>query len=90
MISGLMLNEVYRETIELYAQMKEEKIAPTELTYTHLLTACGKMRDIAMGKMIHEEIVNDNRVKMTEGLQVTICGHTYNSDHYNSVVQILA
>ncbi|KAE8685000.1 Pentatricopeptide repeat-containing protein [Hibiscus syriacus] len=53
MISGLVQNELYEESLELFIQMRSGSVCPNSLTYLSLLTACSGLQALTEGRQIH-------------------------------------
>ncbi|KAK8620771.1 hypothetical protein V6N13_067233 [Hibiscus sabdariffa] len=53
MISGLVQNELYEESLELFNQMRSGSVCPNSLTYLSSLTACSGLQALMEGRQIH-------------------------------------
>ncbi|KAK8651528.1 hypothetical protein V6N13_141128 [Hibiscus sabdariffa] len=53
MISGLVQNELYEESLELFNQMRSGSVCPNSLTYLSSLTACSGLQALTEGCQIH-------------------------------------
>ncbi|XP_038998900.1 LOW QUALITY PROTEIN: pentatricopeptide repeat-containing protein At3g05340-like [Hibiscus syriacus] len=52
-ISGLVQNEMYDESLELFNQMRSGSVCPNSLTYLSSLTACSGLKALMEGRQIH-------------------------------------
>ncbi|PIA42417.1 hypothetical protein AQUCO_02000102v1 [Aquilegia coerulea] len=57
MIQCFTSNAVYDNPIFHYRQMREFGIKPDNYTYPFVLKACGHLRDIGLGKVIHKDVI---------------------------------
>lgn len=53
MISGFINNSQPGKALEYFSQMLRESIEPTSITFIILITACGEMEDLNLGKQCH-------------------------------------
>ncbi|GFP87866.1 pentatricopeptide repeat-containing protein at2g42920 chloroplastic [Phtheirospermum japonicum] len=56
MISGYVRNGKWVEALDLFREMRAEKIKPSEFTLVSVLNACSKLGALEQGKWIHEYI----------------------------------
>ncbi|PIN00610.1 hypothetical protein CDL12_26885 [Handroanthus impetiginosus] len=56
MISGYVRNGKWIEALDLFRQMQEKKIRPSEFTLVSMMNACSKLGALEQGKWIHEYI----------------------------------
>ncbi|KAJ7526930.1 hypothetical protein O6H91_16G028000 [Diphasiastrum complanatum] len=59
MIVGYEQNELGKEALALYEQMKQEGVQPNIVTYVALLKACGSISALELGKHLHSEIIRN-------------------------------
>ncbi|KAL4340924.1 hypothetical protein GQ457_08G009690 [Hibiscus cannabinus] len=52
-ISGIVQNELYEESLELFNQMRSGSVCPNSLTYLSSLTACSGLQALTEGRQIH-------------------------------------
>jgi pentatricopeptide repeat protein len=60
LISGYIQHGVDIEAIQVLEQMLEECIQPNEVTYVCILKACTNLKDLAYGKSMHVNIVQES------------------------------
>lgn len=53
MISGLVQNELYEKSLELFNQMRSGPVCPNSLTYLSSLMACSGLQAVMGGRQIH-------------------------------------
>ncbi|XVF57443.1 hypothetical protein PTKIN_Ptkin06aG0205800 [Pterospermum kingtungense] len=53
MISGLVQNELYKESLELFNEMRLGSVCPNSLTYLSPLMACSGLQALKEGRQIH-------------------------------------
>ncbi|KAK6233114.1 hypothetical protein SCA6_003187 [Theobroma cacao] len=53
MISGLVQNELYEESLELFNEMRLGSVCPNSLTYLSSLMACSGLQALKEGRQIH-------------------------------------
>ncbi|XP_021281765.1 pentatricopeptide repeat-containing protein At3g05340 [Herrania umbratica] len=53
MISGLVQNELYEESLELFSEMRLGSVCPNSLTYLSSLMACSGLQALKEGRQIH-------------------------------------
>ncbi|KAJ7539790.1 hypothetical protein O6H91_11G109000 [Diphasiastrum complanatum] len=58
MIAGYAQQELGKEAIALYEQMKQEDVHPDIVTYVVLLKACASIAALEEGKQLHSHIIN--------------------------------
>ena len=58
LIAGYTQQGQRKEALDLFESMKSEGYSPDAVTFTCILKACGKTKNVQMGKQIHEEIIN--------------------------------
>ncbi|XP_050226738.1 pentatricopeptide repeat-containing protein At2g42920, chloroplastic [Mercurialis annua] len=59
MISGYVRNGRFFDALELFKQMQQEKIKPSEFTMVSLLNACASLGAIKQGEWIHDYIIKN-------------------------------
>lgn len=53
MISGLVRNELYKESLEFFVLMRSGTVCPNSLTYLSSLMACSGLQALSEGRQIH-------------------------------------
>jgi pentatricopeptide repeat protein len=56
MIQGYRQNENGKEALQLFEQMKEEGLQPSQVTYIIVLSACANLSALSLGRKIHSQI----------------------------------
>uniref|UniRef100_B9HD88 DYW domain-containing protein n=1 Tax=Populus trichocarpa TaxID=3694 RepID=B9HD88_POPTR len=57
MIHGLVLNDSFQESIEIYHSMRKEGLSPDSFTFPFLLKACARLLDSKLGIKLHGLVV---------------------------------
>ncbi|KAJ7205384.1 hypothetical protein O6H91_Y485300 [Diphasiastrum complanatum] len=57
MLAGYAPNELGKEALALYEQMKQEGMQPNNVTFVLLLKACANLAALEQGKQLHSEII---------------------------------
>jgi len=57
MIHGLVLNDSFQESIEIYHSMRKEGFSPDSFTFPFLLKACARLLDSKLGIKLHGLVV---------------------------------
>ncbi|KAJ7528462.1 hypothetical protein O6H91_15G005000 [Diphasiastrum complanatum] len=57
MIAGYAQNELGKEALALYEQMKQEGVQPANVTFVLLLKACASLAALEQGKQLHSDII---------------------------------
>uniref|UniRef100_A0A2K2A032 DYW domain-containing protein n=1 Tax=Populus trichocarpa TaxID=3694 RepID=A0A2K2A032_POPTR len=60
MIHGLVLNDSFQESIEIYHSMRKEGLSPDSFTFPFLLKACARLLDSKLGIKLHGLVVFDD------------------------------
>ncbi|MBA0867655.1 hypothetical protein Goshw_002514 [Gossypium schwendimanii] len=55
-ITGYNKTKQYNETSKLFDEMVKNGVVPSSVTLVSLLSACSKLRDLKIGKLVHEYI----------------------------------
>ncbi|KAH1055176.1 hypothetical protein J1N35_033241 [Gossypium stocksii] len=55
-ITGYNKTKQYNETSKLFDEMVKNGVVPSSVTLVSLLSACSKLRDLKVGKLVHEYI----------------------------------
>ncbi|KAJ7536751.1 hypothetical protein O6H91_12G081800 [Diphasiastrum complanatum] len=58
MIMGYVKCEMPRMALELYDQMRDEKIEPDAFTFSGVLNACSGLEALEYGKLVHEQVTS--------------------------------
>ncbi|KAF6167247.1 hypothetical protein GIB67_043108 [Kingdonia uniflora] len=62
MISGYNRSKRFEESRKLFNKMEREKVHPTPVTLVSMLSACAKLKDLEIGKKVHQ-YVKDGKIK---------------------------
>ncbi|KAJ7297946.1 hypothetical protein O6H91_10G005100 [Diphasiastrum complanatum] len=57
MIAGYAQNDLGKEALALFEQMKQEGVQPDNVTFVLLLKACASLAALKQGKQLHSEII---------------------------------
>jgi pentatricopeptide repeat protein len=57
MIRGLVLNDCFQESIEIYHSMRKEGLSPDSFTFPFVLKACARVLDSELGVKMHSLVV---------------------------------
>ncbi|XP_057831594.2 putative pentatricopeptide repeat-containing protein At2g01510 [Cryptomeria japonica] len=57
LIAGYTRNGLDQEALELYIQMQEARIEPTQFTFAGVLSACGSLYNLEQGRVIHAYVI---------------------------------
>ncbi|OWM87181.1 hypothetical protein CDL15_Pgr010213 [Punica granatum] len=63
MIAGYSQNNQPKEALELFQEMLESGLVPIENTLVCVLSACGQMGCLEMGRIIHDRYIKSNKVR---------------------------
>ena len=55
-IRGYVQNKRAKKALTLFKKMQEERIQPNEITFTVVLSICGHLRALSLGRKIHSQI----------------------------------
>lgn len=58
-ISGLVLHGQNYEALNIFHQMMHEGDKPDKVTYMSILKACANVVDLQLGRLIHDQIINE-------------------------------
>lgn len=61
MICGYSQSRYFEESIQLFLYMKENKFESDRLTMTSILRACGHLRDIDLGRSVHDYMIRGSQ-----------------------------
>ncbi|XP_011629220.2 putative pentatricopeptide repeat-containing protein At3g15930 [Amborella trichopoda] len=56
MISGYIKRKQFREAVDLFLEMERDNARPNSVTVVSALSACAKLKDLSIGKRIHNYI----------------------------------
>ncbi|XP_073008486.1 pentatricopeptide repeat-containing protein At2g22410, mitochondrial-like [Typha latifolia] len=56
MVNGYVKAERLKEAFEIFKQMEAEMVTPDEITMISLLSACGRLTDLQLGRSVHQFI----------------------------------
>ncbi|KAJ1278039.1 hypothetical protein BS78_04G049600 [Paspalum vaginatum] len=59
MISGLAIHSLNEDAFNLFRQMRESGMFPTESSYASMINSCAKLSSIPQGRQIHAQILKD-------------------------------
>ncbi|KAI9380633.1 hypothetical protein POPTR_016G128900v4 [Populus trichocarpa] len=84
MIRGLVLNDCFQESIEIYHSMRKEGLSPDSFTFPFVLKACARVLDSELGVKMHSLVVKagceaDAFVKISLINLYTKCGFIDNA-----------
>ncbi|MCO5570779.1 hypothetical protein L7F22_024507 [Adiantum nelumboides] len=57
MIAAFSHNDQSLNALELYTKMEEEGLKPDRAVYLCILKACGNLREVTQGRLVHEQII---------------------------------
>nr|KJB80983.1 hypothetical protein B456_013G124000 [Gossypium raimondii] len=81
MISSLVQNELYEESLELFNQMRSGPVCPNSLTYLSSLVACSGLQALTGGRQIHSLL-------WKLGIQSEVCIESSLMDMYSKCGQV--
>ncbi|KAB1994897.1 hypothetical protein ES319_D13G126900v1 [Gossypium barbadense] len=81
MISSLVQNELYEESLELFNQMRSGPVCPNSLTYLSSLMACSGLQALTGGRQIHSLL-------WKLGIQSEVCIESSLMDMYSKCGQV--
>ncbi|KAB2048596.1 hypothetical protein ES319_A13G122300v1 [Gossypium barbadense] len=81
MISGLVQNELYEKSLELFNQMRSGPVCPNSLTYLSSLMACSGLQALTGGRQIHSLL-------WKLGIQSEVCIESSLMDMYSKCGQV--
>ncbi|KAL8110937.1 pentatricopeptide repeat-containing protein At1g19720-like [Apium graveolens] len=73
-ISGFIKNSQPGKALEYFSQMLRESIEPTSITFMILITACGEMEDLNLGKQCHcyilKSLLSEHKNALVHALRI--------------------
>ncbi|KAJ7296677.1 hypothetical protein O6H91_Y107200 [Diphasiastrum complanatum] len=58
-IAGYMQQGLGQQALSLFKRMKQERVSPDAITYVSILKACGSVKALEAGRMIHVDVIKD-------------------------------
>ncbi|KAJ7548401.1 hypothetical protein O6H91_07G010300 [Diphasiastrum complanatum] len=60
LIGGCVQQGYGREALQLFRVLQAENLVPNNITFVHILRACGSMAALNLGKIVHAQIIKSN------------------------------